>query len=206
MKKRYAFIIMAIVLFAIGTACGASMRSNDVEVDDAYIFEYKQFTPDEQIVKGKETALNTIKNQFGKEDINVMRDFDLTFDMGSKPVYGSNKSDDDYYLWYQVSKFPSEYDILFLFKDDTKLLKAQNSKSCIYLNDNGKERVDTEFAIEVVNYEDGCYAWTEGDTANAVLGKDVAYRCTSIWAYNEEKNEVVLIWNNHDCPIWQNYS
>ena len=208
MKKRYAFIILALLVFAIGTACGtdAAMMRNDDVVDDAYIFEYKQFTPSEEIVEGNETALNTIKKLYDKDNLNVMADFSITFDMSSNPVYGSNHSEADYYLHYKVSDYPAEYDILFLFKDDTEVVRGTNDKSCIYLNDDDKERVDKNFAVEVANYEDGVYAWKDNTSANAVLGKDVNYRCTSIWGYNENKNEVVLIWNNLDCPIWHNYS
>ena len=157
MKKRYAFIILALLVFAIGTACGtdAAMMRNDDVVDDAYIFEYKQFTPSEEIVEGNETALNTIKKLYDKDNLNVMADFSITFDMSSNPVYGSNHSEADYYLHYKVSDYPAEYDILFLFKDDTEVVRGTNDKSCIYLNDDDKERVDKNFAVEVATLQIG---------------------------------------------------
>lgn len=204
MKKAFTFIILAAVLLATGSACG---RNDDyAEFDNGALFDYVQFTPDDKIVKGKETALNTIKEQFDKDDVNVMLDYDLEFDWNSNPVYGSNESDEDYYLWYKVEKYPKEFNILFLFKDDTEILMGQNSKNPIYSVDVDEKRVDKNFAIETVNYEDGAFAWNDSESTNAVLGKDAGYRCTSIWGYNEQENKVVLIWNNTDCPIWQNYS
>ena len=202
MKKTLAIIGMVLLAATVGVVVTYS-KSNAREeaVDPAYIFEYKQVTPDDQIVEGSQTALNTINNYLGK-DVTAAEDFSIESNMQAKPIFGDSESKSNYYFCYNAS-CPDNYKVLYLYKDDTEIVEAgNNTKSCVFLNDDEEKRVDKD---TIAN--NSVYAWydAEAKETNCVLNKDAGYLCTSVWCYDETTNEVVLIWNEIECPIWANY-
>lgn len=192
--KKMLTILGTAMLVVVGTllvACGSHPHFSENEIVER--LSYRQFTPSNEIVEGKYTAVNTLSNYLNK-DITVGNDY-FAAQMDGLRTYSS----DDVCMRYEVSGFVPTLRILYLYKDDTSVVEAMPSDknlvdgrklSTSFKDNNGAEAI----------------AWVYDGKATAVFDEKVCPTCTSIWSYDESKNEVKLIWcDSFDCPIWDHY-
>lgn len=197
MKKTTTFLglfttLVVSLLFIV--ACGR-LPSTMTEKEISEELRYRPYTPANEIVEGKNTAVQTI-NEYLKKEVIVGND-DHEASVESDPTFDSA----NVYLRYEVNNFNPDYRILYLYKDDTHIVEAVPTNETYILNDG----IDTSFK-NVSSYNGEVVAWTYAGKAVAVLNKDAGYRCSSIWGYDKTTNEVKLIFcDSFDCPIWVNY-
>lgn len=196
MKKKVTFLGLAALLVSVlvMVACGKTqLMMTDEQIAEA--MKYRQYTPSNEIVEGNYTAVRTISNFLNKE-VTVGKDLIVT-EMNGIISYVEN----DVCRTYEVKGFGSNYKILYLYQDDTKVTEAIPSD----INYVEGEKVDPAYRNNA-NYNGECLAWIYDGKATAIIDKNAGPTCTSIWAYDEQTNEVRLIWADvFDCPIWVNY-
>lgn len=192
-KTRTLLIITLIVSMLFMVACGTEPHTlTDEEIAER--LQYKQYTPSSDIIEGDVTAVRTINNFLNKNVI-------VGEDYHEPEVSGEfTYVEDDVCMRYEVSNYDHSYRLLFLYKDDTCAVEPVFSQ-VRYLDG---DKLSTEFKKKD-NYNGEAFAWENGN-ATFVLDRKAGPRCTSIWAYDETKDVIRLIWcNSFDCPIWQNY-
>lgn len=197
MKKTTTFlgiITTLVVSLLIMVACGTTPSTMTKEQISEEL-RYRPYTPSNEIVEGKDTAVQTITNYLNKE-VTVGTDYSEAR-MESNPTYDENYV----YMRYEVNNLDSKYRILYLYKDDTHVVEAVPTNETYISDDN----IDSSFK-NVSSFNGEVAAWINGGKAVAVLNKDAGYRCSSIWGYDEATNEVKLIFcDSFNCPIWVNY-
>ena len=197
MKKTTTFLglfttLVVSLLFIV--ACGR-LPSTMTQEQISEELRYRPYTPANEIVEGKNTAIQTI-NEYLKKKVIVGND-DHEACTESNPAFDG----DNVYLKYEVNNFNSNYRILYLYKDDTHIVEAVPTNETYISGDS----INTLFK-NVSSYNGEVGSWTNAGKAVAVLNKDAGYRCSSIWGYDQATNEVKLIFcDSFDCPIWVNY-
>lgn len=195
MKKNFTFLGLAALLVSmfVMVACGKTQFTmTDHEVAEA--IRYRQYTPSNEIVEGNKTAVETISKFLNKE-VSVGEKY-YAPEMQGRISYLEN----GVCKRYEVSGFTSNYKILYLYQDDTKITEAVPS-NIDYVDG---DKVDTAFRNNA-NYNGDALAWTYDGKATVVIDNANYPTCTSIWALDEQTNEVRLIWADYfDCPIWVN--
>ena len=198
MKKAVltiAILALAICGFVLGTT------RSDSKIAETTEFEYRQVTPDEEIVVGNATAIQSMREFLDGKEIRAGTDHSLQYvmraDMVSDPTTNQN------FIKYSVEDYADEkFTIFFLFKDDTKVVKATEVDvdfSIAYAEVNS----DNESYRTNENYEAGVFAWYYEHKASAIVDAQ-AGQLTSIWAY-DGRGTVRLIWCNTECPIWKGH-
>lgn len=211
--KKAMFKVMAVLgiatIAATGFgACGQITEGSNTEnvyatFDPQVSFMYSQVTPDDEIVKGDSTAVNTISNFLGK---NVEHGSDYPRGSGVRICGMSRKETDEKYMVYSVYDYKEDNDlILYLFRDDTEVVAATESANTF--------NNDEEFLVDgwndpqnhnELNYNEtyNVFAFHSEGKADAIMTES-AGTCTSIWAYNADSNAVHRIWcDTGACPIW----
>ncbi|MCR5145841.1 MAG: hypothetical protein K6B70_00610 [Clostridia bacterium] len=191
MKKRLAFLGIAIVVSMLFLACKAHMSESEIQEK----LRYRQFTSSNELVEGNSTAVKTISNYLNKE-VTVGKDYPAPAMDGDRVF-----TNDNVCMRYEVSKYDQAYKILYLYMDDTHVVEAKSSDRT-YVDG---EKLSMDFTKND-GYNNEAYAWVYKGKATAVFDSNVCPTCTSIWALDEANNEVRLIWcDSFDCQIWYNY-
>lgn len=215
-KKRFAIMGLAAILVGTTTvACGSVTPTAEVEGEDSNyevlnyeepdyeeIFVYKPYTPQEQIVEGNETAVNTISN-FVNKDVKAGQDYYVTPAVIS--CVASVEGDNDIYRVYRALDYDADkYSIMFLFDDDTKVVEATPAAKA-YVDDAFRISSDYKDVANSQNSCNGAVASLYDGKAEIILNSESGYNLSSIWGYDQTDETVYLIWVNHDCPIWENH-
>lgn len=215
-KKRFAILgFAAILVSTTSVACGSTEQTTETTVttvatesavsnepDYEELFAYTQYTPEEKIVEGNETAVNTI-SKFLDCEVNVGEDYQIPLTMLAYPASGENEN--DIYRVYKACDYDSnKYSILFLFQDDTKIVEATDVSNS-YIDDTYTISKDYMNEANSLNYSDGAFASYADGKSTVFLSSESGYNLSSIWGYDSEDQKVSLIWINNDCPIWKNH-
>lgn len=195
MKKNFTFLGLAALLVSmlVMVACGnTQFTMTDEQIAEA--IRYRQYTPSNEIVEGDYTAVQTI-NSFLNKEVTVGEKY-----RGPEVRGLISYIDNGVCKRYEVTNFESKYRIFYLYQDDTKITEAKSS-DIDYVEDN---KVDPAYRNNA-NYNGEALAWIYNNKATVVIDNDAGPTCTSIWAYDEQTNEVRLISADYfDCPIWVN--
>ena len=209
MKKRYAILCLASIMvsatmFACSTTQNAAtnVSGQTGDIDYEQLFAYNNNETENEVTNGKETSVNTISNLVGKQ-VKVGEDYYLTPAVFSYPA--SSEDEKKVYRAFRVENYDSDkYSIMFLFKNDSKIVEATDSeKSYIdpyYI-------VDEDYLNETnsVNFSNGAYAYKYNQKSMLILTSESGYGCSSIWGYDANKEEVYLIWYEPSAPGWSDY-
>lgn len=203
MKKIFTTFVIATAV-TLGVGCQAaridSNGANSIAKIsyDAELFPYEQVIPDDQIVKGSETAEKTIENLLGK-DVEVVENTTDLFTFQSVAI----KVEKTPYVYYKVDMESDKEDsmIIYLFDDDTTAVVATpNETEFISANRTEMDMSwDTPEMRNQLNSTDSVFSWNNQETSYAICKKGT---CSSVWIVNSKSDEAHHIWCNSDCPIW----
>ena len=212
MKKITLLVITVVILALAATAYGATRHGNgedDFTDEEEYlyadIYGYQQVTPDDQIVEGNATALETIKTFLNVQNINVGNDYAISCNMESHPVYDPATKAKERFMLYTVEDYDSDLNFLYLFKDDTAIVESSNVDDEFILSERTINSNNSAYRNEE-NSNQGAFAWTHANSSYALMSADAGFRCTSIWGYDSSTETVTLVWCDcFNCPIWKSY-
>lgn len=188
MKKRFITTGVVATIFSLSIAtvsCGRPQKRDE--------------NSKKEIISSRELALQTIKESIG-ENVQVEKDYAyFSIELVDRIIEGmvveSTEPGIIYKAWIMNYPVEAPYIVGFCFENDSQIVWAEEcSKDFI-----SQGIVDLDYKKEKYhtskNY-DGAFAWNYADCATAIIGLENEYACSSVWAWDTEKNSVSLVWYN----------
>ena len=200
MKKAIAIVLSATAILV--ASCGRLSNMSKVTLEDP--LPYKQLAMD-NIAKGNETAINTIKELTGKE-ISATEEVSYGSRLESftisVSVEGESDESKEYFTCYSVPDYAETPDqIVFCFANDSKAVTATKDYEVPFATEDHMDfawKLDEEHNEK--NYYDSVFAYRDNSGANVIVPYESAGLLTSVWAIKD--NSASLLWAEKECPIW----
>ena len=152
-------------------------------------------------VNSPEKAIDTIKQYISKEDITIAEDnYYIPKEVVTPVLVTDTEKSEDYNYWNVVN--PDQHQVIFLYNNDENAISTNENSTRDFISD--EYVMDVTFKNDEYN-NSGAFAWNCNGCSNAVLGKKAGFKCSSIWTFDENSNQVSLIWYDSEADVWQNY-